>query len=281
MATPSLELGRLFSLMEVRAVSWKGTVPIPGEPGPPPPHPHNAQGVDPEGLFNAALLRAAGGELGAAGLPTQLTPRLQTGLEGLEERGAGRQADGSPSGDMDGNGSTDDEDDKNSMGGLGGGPPAIPPRTGCINDRKCTKVGAKAAASLATREITRCQRLPVPPLPPTPPGKPCTPRNRRAAFFPTVQVLPASSSAPKYKFVVPNEYVYKFMKHLVERPFHMRDMGGKLWECVLIQRKNKVGAGGGWSTAEQRCSAGCSALGSPPRFRHPPLPATRPRWLPC
>lgn len=30
--------------------------------------------------------------------------------------------------------------------------------------------------------------------------------------FPCTQVLPASSSAPKYKFVVPNEYVYKFMQ---------------------------------------------------------------------
>lgn len=29
---------------------------------------------------------------------------------------------------------------------------------------------------------------------------------------PPLQVLPASSSAPKYKFVVPNEYVYKFMQ---------------------------------------------------------------------
>ena len=63
---------------------------------------------------------------------------------------------------------------------------------------------------------------------------------------PRLQVLPASSSAPKYKFVVPNEYVYKFMNHLVERPFNMRDPGGKLWDCVLIQRKNKVGGGAGW-----------------------------------
>lgn len=55
-----------------------------------------------------------------------------------------------------------------------------------------------------------------------------------------LQVLPASSSAPKYKFVVPNEYVYKFMQHLVERNFHLRDQAGKLWDCVLIQRKNKV-----------------------------------------
>lgn len=67
------------------------------------------------------------------------------------------------------------------------------------------------------------------------------------------QVLPASSSAPKYKFVVPNEYVYKFMKHLVERPFHMRDMSGKLWDCVLIQRKNKASLGRASS-----CSLGLS-----------------------
>ena len=71
---------------------------------------------------------------------------------------------------------------------------------------------------------------------------PNLPRTRTAALRPCLQVLPASSSAPKYKFVVPNEYVYKFMQHLVERPFHMRDQGGKLWDCVLIQRKNKVGA---------------------------------------
>ena len=33
------------------------------------------------------------------------------------------------------------------------------------------------------------------------------------------------------------------LQHLVERPFHMRDPSGKLWDCVLIQRKNKVGRG--------------------------------------
>ncbi|KAI3438037.1 hypothetical protein D9Q98_000480 [Chlorella vulgaris] len=154
-STSALELGRLFSLME---------------------------GVDPEGLFNAAL-RVAGADLGA-GLPAQMPPQLQPGMDGLED--GGLKSNGS--GDM-GDASTDDDDDKGSMGGLGG--PSVPPRTGAINDRKCTKV------------------------------------------------LPASSSAPKYKFVVPNEYVYKFMKHLVEQPFHMRDMSGKLWECVLIQRKNK------------------------------------------
>jgi len=32
------------------------------------------------------------------------------------------------------------------------------------------------------------------------------------------------------------------LQHLVERPFHMRDPSGKLWDCVLIQRKNKVGS---------------------------------------
>jgi hypothetical protein len=89
------------------------------------------QGVDPEGLFNAAL-RVAGADLGA-GLPAQMPPQLQPGMDGLED--GGLKSNGS--GDM-GDASTDDDDDKGSMGGLGG--PSVPPRTGAINDRKCTKV---------------------------------------------------------------------------------------------------------------------------------------------
>ncbi|PRW57535.1 hypothetical protein C2E21_4115 [Chlorella sorokiniana] len=160
----ALELGRLFSLME---------------------------GVDPEGLFSAALRMTGGSaaELGAAGLAGALPPAVQ-GLEGLA---ASHMEDGVKSGTADGSGGTSDEEGSRgsapNAGGVGGS--MVPPRTGSINDRKCTKV------------------------------------------------LPASSSAPKYKFVVPNEYVYKFMQHLVERPFHMRDPSGKLWDCVLIQRKNK------------------------------------------
>ncbi|KAL4437472.1 hypothetical protein ABPG77_003453 [Micractinium sp. CCAP 211/92] len=182
----AVELGRLFTLME---------------------------GVDPENLFTA--LRAAGGgggDLSQASLSLppgfslpanfSLPPGLP-GLEGLslplgslpaDEHGQPAAQAAGVSAGMEGGASTDeDEDDHGSVGGTQGtgGVHNPPPRTGSINDQKCTKV------------------------------------------------LPASSSAPKYKFVVPNEYVYKFMKHLVERPFHMRDMSGKLWDCVLIQRKNK------------------------------------------
>ncbi|KAL4452129.1 hypothetical protein ABPG75_007791 [Micractinium tetrahymenae] len=178
----AVELGRLFSLME---------------------------GVDPENLFTALRAAGGGGDLSQASLslpPGFSLPAnfsLPPGLEGLSLPLGPMPADdpGPPpapaagiSAGMEGGGSTDEEeDDRGSVGGTQatGGVHNPPPRTGSINDRKCTKV------------------------------------------------LPASSSAPKYKFVVPNEYVYKFMKHLVERPFHMRDMGGKLWDCVLIQRKNK------------------------------------------
>lgn len=93
-------------------------------------------------------------------------------------------------------------------------------------------------------------------------------------------MLPASSSAPKYKFVVPNEYVYKFMKHLVERPFHMRDMSGKLWDCVLIQRKNKASLG--------RASAACMCGEElhpgrtvPPSWKPTPVGHPEDGTLPC
>ncbi|KAL6780480.1 hypothetical protein ACKKBF_B12985 [Auxenochlorella protothecoides x Auxenochlorella symbiontica] len=51
--------------------------------------------------------------------------------------------------------------------------------------------------------------------------------------------LPASSSAPKYKFVVPNEFVTKFMTDLIEKQFRMVDGQGGSWDMTLIQRKNK------------------------------------------
>ncbi|KDD73524.1 hypothetical protein H632_c2090p0, partial [Helicosporidium sp. ATCC 50920] len=45
--------------------------------------------------------------------------------------------------------------------------------------------------------------------------------------------------APKFKFVVPNEFVSKFMQHLVEQPFKMVDGQGGSWDMTLIQRRNK------------------------------------------
>lgn len=56
---------------------------------------------------------------------------------------------------------------------------------------------------------------------------------------PSLQCLPASSSAPKYKFVVPNEFVTKFMTDLIEKQFRMVDGQGGSWDMTLIQRKNK------------------------------------------
>lgn len=117
----ALELGRLFSLME---------------------------GVDPEGLFSAALRITGGGaaELGAAGLAGAL-PHGMAGLDGLapshlEDGVKSGTADGGSQ--LEGGGSSDEEGSRGSMGGAGnagGLPPGmVPPRTGSINDRKCTKV---------------------------------------------------------------------------------------------------------------------------------------------
>lgn len=124
----ALELGRLFSLME---------------------------GVDPEGLFSAALRMTGGGaaELGAAGLAGALPPAVQ-GLEGLA---ASHMEDGMKSGTADGSGGTSDEEGSRgsapNAGGVGGS--MIPPRTGSINDRKCTKVGRGACGH--SRRAARCQ----------------------------------------------------------------------------------------------------------------------------
>ena len=270
------------------------------------------EGVDPEGLFNQALLlqRAAGGDLGGPGdllrggelgASLQLPPGL-AGLAGLGDpqlaaaqtqaaldaaatgaaaaaaAGGGGHAAGSPSDPHHEGGASSDVDSPGSAAAANGAP-SVPPRTGSINDRKCTQVGGWAGGWVGgcTGAHAPCCSLPrlwpcspachchatwCPPLQPQPqPSMPqihpptsplplalTAPRPPPAAAAPhppplppPPQVLPASSSAPKYKFVVPNEYVYKFMNHLVERPFNMRDPGGKLWDCVLIQRKNKVG----------------------------------------
>lgn len=122
----ALELGRLFSLME---------------------------GVDPEGLFTAALRMSTGagggGMLDAAlGGTGGLTPAL-AGMEGLPasqmedgglKSGVERSGGG---GDADEGAASTDGDSRGSVGGTGGAPggPAVPPRTGAINDCKCTKVG--------------------------------------------------------------------------------------------------------------------------------------------
>lgn len=241
----ALELGRLFSLME---------------------------GVDPEGLFTAALRMSTGAgggaldaALGGAGLPNALA-----GLEGLAasqmEDGGLRSGVEPSGGDGDEGAASTDGDSRGSVGGTGTSGPGhqVPPRTGSINDRKCTKVGRRVGgwgrfrararvgggrlgwhsdSSSRARSCSRLTCLHAPPLlwpaglaalgrpwrPPLTrwprwPSPAHAPRKLPAVYASRPQVLPASSSAPKYKFVVPNEYVYKFMQ--VRRGGCQRRAGG-------------------------------------------------------
>lgn len=130
--------------------------------------PLQQEGVDPENLFTA--LRAAGGgggdlAQGSLSLPPGFSlpanfslPPGFPGLEGLslppgslpaDDPGQPAAAAAGVSAGMEGGGSTDDEeDDRGSVGGTQGtgGVQNPPPRTGSINDRKCTKVGCYGQA---------------------------------------------------------------------------------------------------------------------------------------
>lgn len=128
--------------------------------------PLQQEGVDPENLFTA--LRAAGGgggDLSQASLslppgfslPANFSlPPGFPGLEGLslplgslpaDDHGPPAAQAAGVSAGMEGGGSTDeDEDDHGSVGGTQGGVHNPPPRTGSINDQKCTKVGCSRRA---------------------------------------------------------------------------------------------------------------------------------------
>jgi len=83
---------------------------------------------------------------------------------------------------------------------------------------------------------------------------------------PPPQVLPASSSAPKYKFVVPNEYVYKFMQvgssHSCSSPLPAASLvlgaGGRrlsgAWPCVVCSQ---------WRGSVRGCNSGGTQARSP------------------
>eukprot|EP00887_Chlorella_sp_A99_P007676 scaffold20.g7676.t1 len=69
--------------------------------------------------------------------------------------------------------------------------------------------------------------------------KPLSPRTLyRIHQPPTIErgsctkICPASSSSPKYKFVVPNDFVAQYMQHLVEKPFQLVD-GGEKYEYMI------------------------------------------------
>jgi hypothetical protein len=100
------------------------------------------QGVDPEGLLSAALFRSGGG----GGDPQLLASQLPLQLQGMEALAASQLEDalkGEGSGDLHDRGdSTDDEQGSVGAMGNGGGGATVPPRTGSICDRKCTKVRA-------------------------------------------------------------------------------------------------------------------------------------------
>lgn len=53
------------------------------------------------------------------------------------------------------------------------------------------------------------------------------------------KILPATSAAPKYKFVMPTEFVNKHMSHLIEKEVQMLDEKGRAFLVQLIQRRNK------------------------------------------
>lgn len=163
----ALELGRLFSLME---------------------------GVDPEGLFTAALRMSAGDALPQlAGLPPQLA-----GLEGLA---ASQMDDGNiksvadPSGDLQEGGGSTDEDSRGSVGGTGGGGSGhiIPPRTGSINDRKCTKVGGYGMVAGGVGGCMSSEQIWA--MPP-PPILGAAPTSRTSSWQPLMLV-------PTYRFCPP------------------------------------------------------------------------------
>lgn len=171
----AVELGRLFTLMVRRggfrsraASALLACASLQMVPPCSPPtadplcnNPLQQEGVDPENLFTALRAAGGGGDLSQASLSLppgfslpanfSLPPGLP-GLEGLslplgslpaDEHGQPAAQAAGVSAGMEGGASTDeDEDDHGSVGGTQGtgGVHNPPPRTGSINDQKCTKV---------------------------------------------------------------------------------------------------------------------------------------------